>query len=130
MGDWTGSDPAGGTARSRSKRTHAHGGVKETPADGFTLLVEDENGDLQTAGALTEPPAFDYGDGWGDWGGDGSGDWNSDWGNAVVIVIFMPTDGSFDLEAFLDKLFGGADPTNGMMDMMGGMDTTKSGRHR
>jgi hypothetical protein len=113
-GDWTGgggdglpgagdgSYGADGTYRSAAKsgvRDGADGNGGSSPS-GFTLWIEDENGELQQAGEFdqilydvpVECPYDDYGD-YGD-------------GIVFIGIVIVPLDGSYDLQALLDELFG------------------------
>lgn len=115
---WFGADGTfGGATKSGVK--DGNGGNDGGSPSGFTLWIEDENGDLQEAGAFNQilydvPVDCPY--------GDGSG--------AIFIgIVIVPIDGSFDFQALLDELFGdlfggysgGEDPSGFFADMMNGV---------
>ena len=127
-GDWTGGGdyglPGAGDALFGADGTFGHAaksGVKDgedgsdgSSPSGFTLWIEDENGEMQEAGEFdqilyespVDCPSGDYGDG------------------AVFIgIVIVPLDGSYDFEALLDELFGdlfgnhsGGEDPSGLLD--------------
>ena len=96
---WFGAD---GTYRNAAKSGVRDGedGSDGSSPSGFTLWIEDENGELQQAGEFdqilydvpVECPSDDYGD-YGD-------------GIVFIGIVIVPLDGSYDLQALLDELFG------------------------
>jgi hypothetical protein len=100
-GDWSGDwgfDPAGsGGADGVTKHARKDGEDDGGSPSGYTLWIEDENGELQEAGAFDQilydvPVECPYDPGTG--------------GGIFIGIVIVPIDGSFDFEAFLDELFG------------------------
>lgn len=109
-GDWTdpSADDSENTVRHGRMKKARQGGVRdipetEDPIEGYTLRIEDENGDFADAGVLEQilyDQPVDC-----PWTLPGDGDF----GGIFIGIIIVPLDGSFDLEALLDRLFGGGE---------------------